>query len=137
VRELIKSCTYFNNKAKNLVKMAKMVRDEFNGEIPLTQKELMKLAGVGQKTANVVLLEHLGENLMAVDTHVFRVSHRLGLSSAKSPKATEKELTEKFKTDLNHLHQAMVLFGRYKCKAINPECSNCILKEFCKNRDLF
>ncbi len=66
-----------------------------NGEIPLTQKELMKLAGVGQKTANVVLLEHLGENLMAVDTHVGRVSHRLGLSSAKSPKATEERAKQR------------------------------------------
>ncbi len=84
VRELIRSCSYFNNKAKNIIKMARGVIEDFNGEIPLNRRDLMTLAGVGQKTANVVLIEHMGENFMAVDTHVFRVSHRLGLSGAKT-----------------------------------------------------
>ena len=137
VKELIKSCSFFNNKAKNLIALAKMVEDEFNGEIPLEQKELVKLAGVGQKTANVVLIEYTGANLMAVDTHVFRVAHRLGLSKSTTAKGTEEDLVKKFKTNLHQLHQAMVLFGRYKCKALNPECNECILKEYCKSKESF
>ncbi len=138
VKEIIKSCSFFNNKAKNIIKMAKSVVENFGGKIPLNEKELMSLAGVGQKTANVVLIEYKKENLMAVDTHVFRVAHRLGLSSAKSAIKTEEDLTKKFKTDLHILHQAMVLFGRYICKAIKPECEEkCFLKEFCKSKDRF
>ncbi len=137
VRELIRSCSYFNNKAKNIIKMARGVIEDFNGEIPLNRRDLMTLAGVGQKTANVVLIEYMGENFMAVDTHVFRVSHRLGLSGAKTAIKTEEELTQKFKTDLSKLHQAMVLFGRYICKAKNPECDRCFLVQYCKNKDRF
>jgi len=137
VRELIRSCSYFNNKAKNIIKMARGVIEDFNGEIPLNRRDLMTLAGVGQKTANVVLIEYVGENFMAVDTHVFRVSHRLGLSGAKTAIKTEEELTQKFKTDLSKLHQAMVLFGRYICKAKNPECDRCFLVQYCKNKDRF
>ncbi|NPA03254.1 MAG: endonuclease III [Epsilonproteobacteria bacterium] len=136
VEELIKSCTYFSNKAKHLVNMAKMVVEEYKGEIPKDEKELVKLPGVGKKSANVVMIEYFGKNLMAVDTHVFRVSHRLGLSSAKTPDKTQQELTTLFKTDLNKLHHAMVLFGRYICTAKEPKCKNCFLKEFCvKERD--
>jgi len=137
VKEIIKSCSFFNNKAKNLIAMAKMVEEEFNGEIPLNQKELVKLPGVGQKTANVVLIEYTGANLMAVDTHVFRVAHRLGLSKATNVKDTEADLVKKFKTNLHQLHQAMVLFGRYKCKAIKPECEGCILANYCKSKEGF
>ena len=137
IKEIIKSCSYFNNKAKNLIKMARGVIENFNGEIPLNRKDLMTLSGVGQKTANVVLIEYMGENFMAVDTHVFRVSHRLGLSDAKSAIKTEEELSEKFKTDLSKLHQAMVLFGRYICKAKTPECDRCFLAQYCKNKDRF
>ncbi len=137
VKELIKSCSFFNNKAKNLIQMAKMVEEKYDGEIPLDQKELVKLPGVGQKTANVVLIEYTGANLMAVDTHVFRVAHRLGLSNASNVKDTEKDLVKKFKTNLHQLHQAMVLFGRYKCKALKPECDNCILANFCKSKESF
>ncbi|MEE3777292.1 endonuclease III [Campylobacter sp. CX2-4080-23] len=129
---LINSCSFFNNKAVNLIKMANSVMSDFNGEIPLNEKSLVKLAGVGQKTAHVVLIEHQNANLMAVDTHVFRVSHRLGLSSAKTPQATEIDLVKAFKTNLNTLHQAMVLHGRYTCKAIKPNCDGCFLKELCK-----
>ncbi len=108
---------------------------DFNGKIPLNEKELVSLAGVGQKTAHVVMIEYAGANLMAVDTHVFRVAHRLGLSSEKTAIKTEEELTRKFKTDLHVLHQAMVLFGRYICKAVSPNCeSDCFLKEHCKTK---
>jgi endonuclease-3 len=138
VKNLINSCSFFNNKAINLIKMATKVMDEFNGEIPLDEKSLVTLAGVGQKTAHVVMIEYAGANLMAVDTHVFRVAHRLGLSTAKSATATEEELTKKFKTDLHILHQGMVLFGRYICKAQKPLCeSECFLQTLCKSKESF
>ena len=137
VRHFIKSCSFFNNKAKNLIKMAQSVMENYNGEIPLSQEELVKLAGVGQKTANVVMIEYTGANLMAVDTHVFRVAHRLGLSSAPTAIKTEEELSRKFKSDLHRLHQAMVLFGRYTCKAVKPDCANCFLADYCKSKESF
>jgi len=137
LKELIKSCSFFNNKAKNLIAMAQMVISEYNGQIPLNQKELVKLPGVGQKTANVVLIEYTGANLMAVDTHVFRVAHRLGLSKASNVKDTEADLVKKFKTNLHQLHQAMVLFGRYICTAKNPKCNECILPHLCKSKESF
>ncbi|HEC1559648.1 TPA: endonuclease III [Campylobacter upsaliensis] len=135
VKSYIQSCSFFNNKAQNLIKMAQAVCEHFNGEIPLNEKDLKSLAGVGQKTAHVVLIEWCGANFMAVDTHVFRVSHRLGLSKAKTPEATEEDLTRIFKDELNYLHQAMVLFGRYTCKAKNPLCHQCFLYDFCKSKD--
>ncbi len=137
VKSYIKSCSFFNNKAKNLIKMAQSVMENYGGEIPLLQEELVKLAGVGQKTANVVMIEYTGANLMAVDTHVFRVAHRLGLSSATTAVKTEEELSRKFKTDLHLLHQAMVLFGRYKCKALKPECEECFLTDYCRSKEGF
>ncbi len=137
VKSYIKSCSFYNNKAKNLIKMAQYVVEHFDGEIPLEQKELMKLAGVGQKTANVVMIEYTGANVMAVDTHVFRVAHRLGLSDDKTATKTEETLSKKFKTNLHLLHQAMVLFGRYRCKAINPECEGCFLDRYCRTSETF
>ncbi len=137
VRYLIQSCSYFNNKAKNLIKMAQKVVQDYNSQIPLERDELMKLAGVGQKTANVVMAEYTNANVMAVDTHVFRVAHRLGLSDAKTPIKTEEDLTRKFKTDLRPLHKAMVLFGRYRCKALNPLCKGCFMSQYCKSKDRF
>jgi len=138
VKELIRTCSFFNNKAKNLIKMAQMVMEKYGGEIPLDEKELVKLPGVGQKTAHVVLIEYTGANLMAVDTHVFRVAHRLGLSDAKTVEGTEKDLVKKFKTDLHRIHQAMVLFGRYICTAKNPKCdTECFLTDLCKSRESF
>jgi len=137
VKKIINSCSFFNNKAKNIIAMAKRVQEVYNGEIPMDEKELQTLAGVGQKTAHVVLIEYTGANLMAVDTHVFRVAHRLGLSDDKTAIATEATLVKKFKNDLHALHQGMVLFGRYICKAKNPECENCFLTEFCKTKETF
>ncbi|WP_298038726.1 endonuclease III [uncultured Campylobacter sp.] len=132
---MINSCSFFNNKAVNLIKMANSVVELYDGEIPLDEEKLKALAGVGQKTAHVVLLEATNANVMAVDTHVFRVSHRLGLSSAKTPEATEGDLSLAFKTELGKLHQAMVLFGRYTCKAKKPLCFECILSDLCKSKD--
>jgi endonuclease-3 len=137
VKNIINSCSFFNNKAKNIIAMAKRVVEVYNGEIPMNEKDLQTLAGVGQKTANVVMIEYTGANLMAVDTHVFRVSHRLGLSDDKTAIKTEATLVKKFKNNLHALHQGMVLFGRYICKAKNPICSECFVKEYCKTTDTF
>ncbi|HEG0496511.1 TPA: endonuclease III [Campylobacter jejuni] len=135
LKTYIQTCSFFNNKAQNLIKMAKAVCEHFDGEIPLDEQNLKSLAGVGQKTAHVVLIEWCGANFMAVDTHVFRVSHRLGLSKAKTPETTEEDLTRIFKDNLNYLHQAMVLFGRYTCKAKKPLCKECFLNHLCKSKD--
>ena len=135
VKLLISSCNFYNNKAVNLIKMAQAVVRDFDGVVPLDEAGLKSLAGVGQKTAHVVLLEGAGANVMAVDTHVFRVAHRLGLSRAKTPELTERDLSEAFKTDLGNLHQGMVLFGRYTCKAIKPNCKECFLNELCSSKD--
>lgn len=137
VKSFINSCSFFNNKAKNIIAMAQRVETVYGGEVPLDVKELQTLAGVGQKTANVVMIEYTGANLMAVDTHVFRVAHRLGLSDDKTAIATEATLVKKFKNDLHALHQGMVLFGRYICKAKNPDCEKCFLTEFCKTKETF
>ena len=138
IKSLIQSCSFFNNKAINLIAMAIRVVDAYGGEIPLDEKELITLAGVGQKTAHVVLIEYTQANLMAVDTHVFRVSHRLGLSDDLTPAATEMTLVKKFKSDLHHLHQGMVLFGRYICTAKNPKCDDeCFLQKYCKTKESF
>ena len=137
VKELLKSCSFFNNKAKNIIKMAQSVNEFFSGDIPHDTKKLIKLAGVGNKTANVFMIEADGANLMAVDTHVFRVSHRLGLSDGKTVEQTEAQLVKKLKDDLHIFHQAMVLFGRYICKAVKPDCEKCFLTEACKTKETF
>ena len=137
VKALLKSCSFFNNKAKNIIKMAQDIENKFNSQIPHDTKDLMSLAGVGNKTANVFLIEADGANLMAVDTHVFRVSHRLGLSDGKTVEQTEVQLVKKLKDDLHIFHQAMVLFGRYICKAVKPECDKCFITEVCKTKDTF
>ena len=138
VKALLNSCSFFNNKSKNIIKMAQSVLMDYDGQIPHDQKQLMKLAGVGNKTANVFMIEFEGANLMAVDTHVFRVSHRLGLSDAKNVEKTEADLVKKLKGDDLHIfHQAMVLFGRYICKAIKPECDKCYFPQVCKTKSSF
>jgi len=137
VKEIIKSCSFFNNKAKNIIEMAKKVLKEHNGKIPREHSKLIKLPGVGNKTANVFLIELEGANRMAVDTHVFRVSHRLGITDAKTVEETEKDLVEAFKTDLNELHQGFVLFGRYICTAKNPKCEKCFVPDFCVSKENF
>ena len=137
VKEIIKSCSFYNNKAKNIIEMAKKVRDEHGGKIPHDHDKLIKLPGVGNKTANVFLIELHGENRMAVDTHVFRVTHRLGITDAKTVEETEKDLVEAFKTDLNELHQGFVLFGRYICTAKKPKCEKCFVPDFCVSKENF
>jgi len=138
VKRHIQSCSFFNNKAINLLAMTRRIVDVYGSEMPLDEKELTTLAGIVQKTAHVVLIEYTQANLMAVDTHVFRVSHRLGLSDDLTATATEATLVKKFKTNLHQLHQGLVLFGRYICTAKNPKCeTECFLKPFCKTTESF
>ncbi len=137
VKKIIKSCSFYNNKAQNIIKTAQKIQSDFGGKIPYDTEQLKELAGVGNKTANVFMIETQGANLMAVDTHVFRVSHRLGLSDAKTVEKTEQQLVKILKNDLHIFHQAMVLFGRYICKAVKPECEKCFLCKVCKAKKTF
>ena len=132
--ELIRSCSYPNNKAKHLSGMAKMLLTDFNGQIPSDIDELQKLPGVGRKTANVIASVVFNKPAMAVDTHVFRVAARIGLSyHAKTPLETEKQLVKYFPEEIIPLaHHWLILHGRYVCLARNPKCKQCGLKEFCK-----
>jgi endonuclease-3 len=134
VFEVIKSCSYPNNKAKNLVGMAKGVMERFNGQIPRDLNDLQTLPGVGRKTANVVASIAFNTAAIAVDTHVFRVAQRIGLSyNAKTPLETEKSLMQFIPKDLWAIaHHWLILHGRYICIARKPKCNECGLKDFCK-----
>lgn len=133
VFNLIKSISYPNNKAKHLIGMAKMLLSDFSGEVPMTVDELVKLPGVGRKTANVITSVIDQQPNMAVDTHVFRVSARLGLTrGAKTPLAAEKQLIKEIPSDLVHrAHHWLILHGRYTCLARNPRCASCGLDSLC------
>lgn len=137
VHSFIKSVTFPNNKTRHLIRAAKILTDEFNGEMPSDIDGLMKLPGVGRKTANVMLAVVWNKAAMAVDTHVFRVSNRIGLTTdSKTPLATEKTLVKYFPEDiLATAHHWLILHGRYVCKARNPECEICGLKPYCKEYD--
>jgi endonuclease III len=130
----IKSISYPNNKTKHLIGMAKMLMEKFHGEVPLTVDELVQLPGVGRKTANVITSVVDEQPNMAVDTHVFRVSARIGLTlNAKTPFAAEKQLIELIPKELIHkAHHWIILHGRYTCLARNPKCEICGLKPACK-----
>ncbi len=134
VFELIRSCSYPNNKAKHLLGMAKMVVEEFNGEIPSEIEDLQKLPGVGRKTANVIASVVFNKPALAVDTHVFRVAARLGLSSnAKTPLDTERQLVKYIPDDkIPIAHHWLILHGRYVCIARKPKCKDCQIKQWCK-----
>jgi endonuclease-3 len=133
VFNLIKSISYPNNKAKHLIGMAKMLLSDFGGEVPMTVDELVKLPGVGRKTANVITSVIDQQPNMAVDTHVFRVSARLGLTrGAKTPLAAEKQLIKEIPSHLVHrAHHWLILHGRYTCLARNPRCVSCGLDSLC------
>lgn len=131
----VKSVSYPNSKSKHLVQMAQMAVRDFGGEIPCTMEELTKLPGVGRKTANVVLAFAFNQAAMPVDTHVFRVAHRLGLvpESAKTPDAVEKELVKHFpKEYISRAHHWLLLHGRYICTARKPHCDGCALAKICE-----
>ena len=132
--QLIKSISYPNNKTNHLIGMAKMVMGDFSGKIPMTVEELLKLPGVGRKTANVITSVIDRQPNMAVDTHVFRVAARIGLTAnAKTPLETEKQLIKYLPRDLIYTaHHWLILHGRYICVARNPKCGICGLKPACK-----
>lgn len=134
VFEYIRSCSYPNNKANHLVKMARMLQRDFNGVVPSDIDALQKLPGVGRKTANVVASVVYNKPAMAVDTHVFRVAARIGLTTAaKTPLAAEKQLVQYIPEALvSTAHHWLILHGRYVCKARKPDCSQCGLTAFCK-----
>jgi endonuclease-3 len=131
---LIKSISYPNNKTKHLIGMASMLMDTFHGEVPMTVDELVKLPGVGRKTANVITSVVDEQPNMAVDTHVFRVSARIGLTvGATTPLATERQLLEFIPRELVHkAHHWLILHGRYICVARNPKCEQCGIRPVCK-----
>jgi len=131
---LIRSISYPNNKAKHLVGMANMLMQKFDGKVPMTVDELVELPGVGRKTANVITSVIDNQPNMAVDTHVFRVSARIGLTTnAKTPLATEKQLIRYIPTAYVYkAHHWLILHGRYTCTARSPKCSECGIKEACK-----
>lgn len=132
--EYIKSCSYPNAKTKYLLAIAKKLTDEFNEKVPDTFKELISLPGVGRKTANVILSVLFNKPAIAVDTHVFRVSKRIGLvTNAKTPLEVEKQLIANIPSDtLSDAHHWLILHGRYVCKARKPLCSNCIIADYCQ-----
>jgi endonuclease III len=131
--EYIKSCTYPNNKAKHLSGMSKMLVKEFGGQVPSDTLLLQRLPGVGRKTANVVASVIFKKPVMAVDTHVFRVSVRIGLvKNAKTPLAVENQLVKHIPPEMMHkAHHWLILHGRYICKAKKPLCNQCGLTDFC------
>ncbi|MDD4211252.1 MAG: endonuclease III [Clostridia bacterium] len=132
LEKLIWSCGLYKSKAKNLISCANSLMDNFNGEVPNNLKDLVTLAGVGRKTANVVYSVAFGGQAIAVDTHVLRVSNRLGLANSNNPTVVEKTLMQLFdKNDWTKLHYMLVLFGRYNCTAKKPKCEHCKLKNIC------
>ena len=132
VYPLIRSISYPNSKAAHLVAMAQKVMDDFGGEIPRRIDALMTLPGVGRKTANVVTSVLYDEPVIAVDTHVFRVAHRLGLSDGKTPYAVERDLEAGIPEQLrSRAHHWLILHGRYVCKALKPDCLACGLTRTC------
>lgn len=134
IYEYIRSCSYPNNKARSLLGMARMLVDEFGGEVPGDMDSLLKIPGVGRKTANVMLSVVFNQAAMAVDTHVFRVSERIGLTTnSRSPLETERTLCRYIPDeDIPIAHHWLILHGRYVCKARRPDCLNCGLTAVCR-----
>ena len=136
VRDRIKTIGLFRNKAKNVIALSKLLIEEFGGEVPQTRDELVRLPGVGRKTANVVLNEAFGQPTIAVDTHIFRVSNRTRLAPGKTPDEVEARL-ERIVPDAYRkgAHHWLILHGRYLCKARKPECWRCPIADICQFKD--
>ncbi len=133
ILEFVKSVSYPNSKAAHLRQMAQKLVEEYNGQVPDNMKDLTSLPGVGRKTANVVMGAAFGKATIPVDTHVYRVSHRLGLSQGKTPNDVEKDLSRHIPAELRFkAHHWILLHGRYVCKALRPDCLNCGIQQYCK-----
>ena len=132
IEKIIYSCGFYHNKAKNLIMMAKDLVERFGGEVPQTYDDLLSLAGVGRKTANVVMSVGFNIPAIAVDTHVFRVSNRLDMARSKTPLECELKLQKEVTKDRwSRFHHLLVLFGRYVCSSQHPHCTDCELKKYC------
>lgn len=132
LRDYIKTIGLYKTKAKNVIKLCEALVHDHNSEVPQTREELEKLAGVGRKTANVVLNIAFGQPTIAVDTHLFRLGNRTGLALGKTPLEVEKKLEKAIpKEYLRHAHHWLILHGRYICKARKPECYRCIVADLC------
>jgi endonuclease-3 len=133
VYQYVKSVSYPNSKATHLIQMATILCERFGGEVPSTHEELQQLPGVGRKTANVVMSIVYDKPVIAVDTHVFRVARRIGLSNGSTPLAVENDLTANIPSELRpRAHHWLILHGRYTCTARNPKCNSCGLTGCCK-----
>ena len=135
LERLIHPCGFYHNKAVNIINCSKMIVEKFNGQVPTNFDDLVSLPGVGRKTANVMLIVAFNTPAIPVDTHIFRVSNRLGLTNAKNEIECEEQLVKLFadKKELwGKIHHLILLYGRYNCKAINPMCDNCIISQYCK-----
>jgi endonuclease-3 len=132
--EYIKSIGLYKNKAKNVIALSKILIEKFNSEIPKTREDLMSLPGVGRKTANVILNVVYGEKTMPVDTHLLRISPRIGLSFGTTPESIEKDLLKIIPDEyMQHAHHWLILHGRYVCTARNPKCSECLISDICQH----
>lgn len=136
LKKIIHSCGFYNNKAKSIISATKSIINDYNGQVPSNMEQLSSLSGVGRKTANVVLAEAFNTPTIAVDTHVLRVSKRLGLTAENStPEKCEQELLKLIPaSNQAKFHIQAVWFGRYFCKSLKPECENCKLKNICKRK---
>ena len=135
LERLIHPCGFYHNKAVNIINCSKMIVEKFNGQVPTNFDDLVSLPGVGRKTANVMLIVAFNTPAIPVDTHIYRVSNRLGLTNAKNEIECEEQLVKLFadKKELwGKIHHLILLYGRYNCKAINPMCDNCIISQYCK-----
>ena len=130
----IKSIGLYKNKAKNVIALSKILIEKFNSEIPKTREDLMSLPGVGRKTANVILNVVYGEKTMPVDTHLLRISPRIGLSFGTTPESIERDLLKIIPDEyMQHAHHWLILHGRYVCTARNPKCSECLISDICQH----
>ena len=131
--EHIRSIGLFRNKARNVIKLSRILEDDFYGAVPSSRAALQSLPGVGRKTANVVLSMWWGHPAQAVDTHIFRVGNRVGIALGKNVEEVERAIEDHIPVEFQrHAHQWLILHGRYVCKARSPECHKCVIAEFCK-----
>lgn len=136
IRDYIKTIGLFNTKAKNIFKLSQALIEQYGGEVPQDRDELVKLPGVGRKTANVVLSMAFGKPTIAVDTHIFRVSNRTGLATGKTPNQVEAKLEKVVPDEFKfHCHHWLILHGRYICKARKPDCGHCPVYDLCAFKD--
>lgn len=136
LKKHIKTIGLYNNKAKNIIALSQDLINNHNGEVPSNRDKLEKLAGVGRKTANVILNVWFNQATLAVDTHVMRISHRLNFSKGKTPLEIEKDLVKNLPEEyIKNANHWLVLFGRYICKAQKPDCNNCPIQQYCQSKD--